>query len=121
MSSRSPSTLATLASAIPANSGLRRLAAFAPNIGMNRKPSRWPSWTKRRKPASPVGGAVGWVVPVVAPVPGGDEGEHALRRHPGGDPAQNLEHPGEVVEHVARVVHPVQRDDQGRAPEPAGD
>src|SRR2546425_6049527 len=59
-------------------------------------------------------------VPVVAAVPGWEEEEHAVRRDPRRDPPRHLEHTRVVVEHVAGVVHAVQRDDERDATHPVG-
>ena len=61
---------------------------------------------------------VGRIIPVVAPVPGRDECEHAVGGDLCRDPAQDLEHPGVVVEDVPGEVHAVQRHDELRAPQP---
>ena len=70
--------------------------------------------------AHAVGHLVGRIVPVIAAVPRGDEGEHSiggdLRRHP----CEDFEHLREVVEDEAGVVHAVERRREGKGAHPCG-
>jgi hypothetical protein len=66
-------------------------------------------------------GAVVPVLPVVAPLPARQIGEHAAGLDPRRDEAQHLEHGGVVEEDPAGPVHAVQGHDQTELPRPGRD
>ena len=75
---------------------------------------------KARLPAHARGRPIERVVPVIPPVPGGEEHQHPAPGNPRRDPFQNLEHSRVVVEDVAGEMHAVEREDESDPSEPVG-